>query len=370
VGQTDAAALLVSAQSLLHAVQPTFGFDQGDVSMFIVDIPDVPPQYAPVVLAQSSQVQAAKGEFDRVIGVCQLVENPANLFMPPGELSGTNAIGPTGAVESYFVSAEGKTLKEESAESTVLKGPAHGRLQSLSENGSVLLYYVPNNGYLGKDSVTFQVLMDGMKVKVAYSLHVVENVQGSDDSVICPETYWRISGTVPDSGEIPAAGYLTASYPISSLSVNLNIASLPGGEVGEAQGNTNTIDPNADGYGWFIDSTPQSNEEFLPTSDPNEWIAKPGSVAAGKMDLLTVLLHEYGHVLGLDHGSDSHDFMAEELQPGVRRTVSDADMAKIWSLIGDQISSDPNNPFDPSPLGLSFIFGLARRRVGDDESEG
>jgi hypothetical protein len=62
--------------------------------------------------------------------------------------------------------------------------------------------------------------------------------------------------------------------------------------------------------------------------------------------------------------------MAEELQPGVRRTVSDADMAKIWSLIGDQISSDPNNPFDPSPLGLSFIFGLARRRVGDDESEG
>ena len=82
------------------------------------------------------------------------------------------------------------------------------------------------------------------------------------------------------------------------------------------------MDADAAGHGWFIDPTPDSNEEFLPTSNPNEWVAKEGSAAYGKMDLLTVLLQEYGHVLGIDHSSDSHDFMALTLQTGIRRTLT------------------------------------------------
>lgn len=75
-------------------------------------------------------------------------------------------------------------------------------------------------------------------------------------------------------------------------------------------------------HGWFVDATPGDNSEFLPTSNPNEWVAKAGSEAAGKMDMLIVLLHEYGHTLGLDHSADTHDFMATTLQPGVRRTLT------------------------------------------------
>jgi hypothetical protein len=30
------------------------------------------------------------------------------------------------------------------------------------------------------------------------------------------------------------------------------------------------------------------------------WVARPGRLADGKVDMLTVLLHEYGHVLGLE----------------------------------------------------------------------
>lgn len=73
--------------------------------------------------------------------------------------------------------------------------------------------------------------------------------------------------------------------------------------LGEAKGQSITLDPTAGGHGWFVDPTPSQNEEFLPTSDPNEWIARPGSAAEGKMDMLTVLPHEYGHVLGLDRAT-------------------------------------------------------------------
>ena len=97
---------------------------------------------------------------------------------------------------------------------------------------------------------------------------------------------------------------------LSSLSVDpslvtLNIADLPGGAVGQTVGTTITLDDNAAGNGWFIDTTPWDNSEFLPTSNPNEWVAKAGSAAAGKMDMLSVLLHEYGHALCIDHSVDS-----------------------------------------------------------------
>ena len=35
-------------------------------------------------------------------------------------------------------------------------------------------------------------------------------------------------------------------------------------------------DDNAAGHTWFIDPTPSLNEEWLPTSNPNEWVAKIG----------------------------------------------------------------------------------------------
>jgi hypothetical protein len=49
----------------------------------------------------------------------------------------------------------------------------------------------------------------------------------------------------------------------------------------------------------------------------------PGSGASGGFDLLSVVSHELGHLLGLEHRGDHADVMGESLAPGVRRLPAD-----------------------------------------------
>ncbi|MDS4060265.1 MAG: tandem-95 repeat protein [Candidatus Contendobacter sp.] len=121
-----------------------------------------------------------------------------------------------------------------------------------------------------------------------------------------------------------------------------------------------TLDDDAAGYGWFIDPTPSDNDEFLPTSNPHEWIAKPGSDAAGKMDLVTVLLHEYGHAQGLDHSVDAHDLMATTLLPGIRRLPTDREWEALRGLLASAgVASVPYDPSHPPGAPLPVSHSLA-----------
>jgi hypothetical protein len=97
------------------------------------------------------------------------------------------------------------------------------------------------------------------------------------------------------------------------------------------------------------------------------------------MDMLSVLLHEYGHALGIDHSSNPNDFMATTLTAGVRRMPTADEMALMQQLIaqaktsvmaaqtGSNAATDqPNNtPLPIIPLGgfgIAFAGLLQRNR--------
>jgi DNA/RNA endonuclease G (NUC1) len=159
----------------------------------------------------------------------------------------------------------------------------------------------------------------------------------------------------------------------TSIDLNFEITHLPTGQLAEATitgydqlGRPNTatisIDDDANGVGWFLDTTPQDNSEF--TGVDNYLQATPNSPASGKYDLLTTILHEMGHTLGIINGysefdkyvkgrqfitdtftanltpDGSHldttfhpyDLMNTSLKPGVRKLPSTLNLAMIDAI--------------------------------------
>jgi hypothetical protein len=110
-------------------------------------------------------------------------------------------------------------------------------------------------------------------------------------------------------------------YQVDALStVTVEVRDLIDGHLGVASSDTIYLDVNGAGFGWFVDSTPLLSEEFLFTDGSLKAI--PSGPAAGRIDLLTVVLHELGHVIGLDDltaDAGSNDVMTENLTGGVRR---------------------------------------------------
>jgi hypothetical protein len=108
----------------------------------------------------------------------------------------------------------------------------------------------------------------------------------------------------------------------ASLSrVSVQLADLPDGMLGEALGTTILIDRDAAGYGWFVDPTPGDDVEFATHLGADTLAAANGSLAAARVDLLTTVMHEMGHVLGY-RDDNSGDLMNATLPLGVRRLVA------------------------------------------------
>jgi hypothetical protein len=109
------------------------------------------------------------------------------------------------------------------------------------------------------------------------------------------------------------------------------VADLPGSNLGLAFSDKIYIDCDAAGYGWFIDSTPDEDEEFVALPRRRDLLSIDPR-AVDRIDLLTVVSHELGHIAGLvDLDSSTHSLMGGELGTGVRRVVRQLEIDAVFA---------------------------------------
>ncbi len=204
--------------------------------MFVPYVPDLPPQYAPVLIAQASPAQKGSTSSDATIGICQLIENPPD---PPG--SAVNGLSPLAEVGGYLKRQKRFTRQQLTAEVynaakvSIPERPRHGRLENV---GAGEYYYYPTPGYFGADQATLGVEMAGLKINVVYFFNVLPRVGGGgtegydphDDKKFCPQGKGRVWKYFPrrrtrrEAPSAPRAGKLERGLNLRCASPRLLIA--------------------------------------------------------------------------------------------------------------------------------------------------
>jgi Ca2+-binding RTX toxin-like protein len=114
--------------------------------------------------------------------------------------------------------------------------------------------------------------------------------------------------------------FILGGTPAVFYGLEFVIEDLGGLVLARIEGSTITVDADAAGHGWFVDPTPYDDGEFRVRS-ADGMRANASSEAYGKIDLLTVLMHELGHAIGYQHDASvpgATALMAEDLVPGLR----------------------------------------------------
>lgn len=234
--------------------------------MLITDLPTDTPVTVPttVLLAKADSTRSRQ----RVAGVCLLVEG------------GREDVSPEIDANSYYAAFEGKDNEQTIAPFTsniqILQTPKHGALVPVTDKFH--FRYESNLHQAGHDDFVLLVTDDKKhEVKIHYYLGVEDPQFVAPSFDLLPKVCggrlntWKISTS-------PNLDNLAWNVGLGTSSVSLNFANLTSAAVDSTQGEGATLDTNAVGHGWYIDYTSYLNEELLPTSNPNEWGVKAGSL--------------------------------------------------------------------------------------------
>jgi hypothetical protein len=127
-----------------------------------------------------------------------------------------------------------------------------------------------------------------------------------------------------------AAAGLDAAALAKLAQVQFVIDDLPGAYLGEATADRIYLDSDAAGWGWFLDPTPADDTEYGELAGSESLAARSDTAAANRIDLLTTVMHEMGHLVGYDD-TVSDDLMDGVLPAGLRRR---GNVDKVFAAIG------------------------------------
>ncbi|HEY6095674.1 MAG TPA: hypothetical protein VIU93_12055 [Gallionellaceae bacterium] len=177
--------------------------------MLIPDMPDVPDQYLPIIVAENKLVSSSLVGKEGTIGVCEPIPN-----VPGMDIGDGYSLSVPAAVINYLwkfdvdlkqMSEEERWAKLTSLESkakvTVIQKPDIGALNTELIPGfaSPNYLYKPTLNKSGKSQAIFFVEMGEYRFKVIYELYSVAGDPGPETmSKICGKRgqYYKVSGSV------------------------------------------------------------------------------------------------------------------------------------------------------------------------------
>jgi hypothetical protein len=131
-------------------------------------------------------------------------------------------------------------------------------------------------------------------------------------------TQTEVLALVPEAIEAWREAGLDAADVRRLETARIQVGNLGSSILGVEAANVITINKTAAGFNWFVGA---------------------GSPPAGRVDLLTVLEHELGHVVGLADNTQAGDLMDITLGVGVRRAPSGADLAALAQVPGHRVTT-------------------------------
>ncbi|MFA5915568.1 MAG: hypothetical protein WC830_18645 [Burkholderiales bacterium] len=186
--------------------------------MFTMDVPYVPPQEAPIVLAQAAApASGGTSQPDYILKTC------AETISTGDPRSAWRGVDPAYMLANYLNSDKQVVFDLASIKNiTLLQGTTHGKIFAVVDNTGLTSYhYDPTPNYEGDDRAVFLAEFEGKVYKIVIDLHVFELVVDESASS-CPDPK-LISVKKPASG----------SSDVGLDGVTVGFSDMSGGTLGQ-----------------------------------------------------------------------------------------------------------------------------------------
>ncbi len=274
------------------------------------------------------------------------INSPSIVSVAPGELSviTVTAYDPRNLALSYSIIG--------GADANLFAiDPNTGELSFISEPASdgpftVMVEADDNKGGAESQTIT---------VSISSSTALAPGAQRlADGSFLGTVTKAQVLSMAAIAEAIWEATGLTAAQKSILDNINYTVTPLGNGAIGSDSGETVDISPDANSFGWFVDTSLNlaTNPELASSLEYTQltatsFSAQPGGDPAGGIDLLSLLLHEQGHALGLANTTSPSDLMYGSITEGMRWLPSAGEASQATP------SSTLYTDYDPPAPGTS-----------------